>query len=257
MIKAKFLLILFCITLLSHLEVNAKNKSKLDIVFIGNSITYGGGLEKPLEEAPPVIVSELLRKRKTIDSVNFSNQGRSGFTTVNYLPGGVTLKKVIAATLKLHQDSTRQLIFSLSLGTNDSAEEGPEGSPVQPSDYHQNLKAITDQLLATFPGCKVIYQQPIWYSPNTYNGSRYMAEGLSRLQQYFPELRMLVKEYKKTQPKRVYMGDTKAYKYFKINYLSYLLPENGKKGTFYLHPNKKGASVLANFWAEAIHKTLR
>jgi hypothetical protein len=84
-----------------------------------------------------------------------------------------------------------------------------------------------------------------------------MAEGLSRLQQYFPELRMLVKEYKKTQPKRVYMGDTKAYKYFKINYLSYLLPENGKKGTFYLHPNKKGASVLANFWAEAIHKTLR
>lgn len=257
MIKSKFLFALICITLILQQTINAKNKFKLDIVFIGNSITYGAGLENRVLEAPPAVACEVLRKDKAVESVHFINQGRSGFTTVDYLPSGETLEEVIVKTRKLHQDSTRQLIFSLSLGTNDSAEEGPTGSPVQPTDYHRNLKAISDQLLNTFPGSRVIYQQPIWYSPNTYNSARYMAEGLNRLQQYFPELRMLVKEYIKTHPKQVYMGDTKAFDYFKTNFLTDLLPENGRKGTFYLHPNAKGATALGRYWAEAIYKTLR
>lgn len=157
----------------SRLTMNARPIEKnrdFDIVFIGNSITQGGQFKKPLEEAPPATASEYLRKKPGVGSVEFINQGRSGYTTVDFLPSTEgALAKVIAAARQLHKDSQRLLVFSVSLGTNDSAEKGPNGSPVNPDSYQKNLKSIADQLLADFPECKIIFQQPIWYSPNTYN----------------------------------------------------------------------------------------
>jgi hypothetical protein len=137
-----------------------------------------------------------------------------------------------------------------------SITQGPKGSPLWPEEYHFNLKAITDKLLSEFPGCKVIYQQPIWYSPNTYNRSRYLKAGLERLQSYFPELKSLVAEYSITNPCKVFTGDTKAFDYFKENYLTDLIPESGNAGTFYLHPNKKGAESLGRFWGDGIYQAL-
>lgn len=257
-----FFYFIFIMTVFSQLEVNARvpeKKIDLDIVFIGNSITYGARLGNPRQEAPPVVASEYLRQQHGVGEVVFLNQGRSGYTTVDYLPSaGKTFAEVISATGKLHKPGHGLLIFSVSLGTNDSAMEGPNGSPVHPKTYNQNLQSIIDQLLTNFPDSKIVLQQPIWYSPNTYNSSKYLAEGLSRLQRYFPELESLVTHYSKSNPGHVIMGDRKGFSYFKKNYFTDLDPESGNQGIFYLHPNKKGAEVLGNFWGKAIyHRLLR
>ena len=241
----------------SGLKINgqvSEKKINLDIVYIGNSITQGVQLPIPKEDAPPATASEYLRHKSGISGIEFSNQGRSGYTTIDFLPATVkAFPKVLDAAHQLHNDNQRILIFSISLGTNDSAEEGPNGSPVDPKTYHANMKTIADKLIAEFPGCKIVFQQPIWYSPTTYNHSRYLAGGLARLQSYFPELQELVKEYSKSNPGQVFMGDVRAFEYFKNNYLSDLIPETGNAGTFYLHPNKKGAAELGKFWGEAIY----
>ena len=251
----------FCLITLLQLTTTAKNpndkKLDLDIVFIGNSITYGANLENPKQDAPPVIASEILRKKTGINSVQFSNQGRSGFTTVNYLPDSPTFAEVIQATKLLHTNLEHSLIFSIKLGTNDSAISGPKGAPVSKEDYRKNMKAIIDELLRQFPDAKVVIEQPIWYSTNTYNRSKYLAEGLARLQSYFPELESLVKSYSATNKNQVFMGDQKGFNYFRKNYLTDLVAEKGQQGTFYLHPNPKGAAQLASFWAEAIYKILK
>jgi len=234
-----------------------EKKHDIDIVYIGNSITQGAQLVNPHDEAPPAIASKYLAMQRGVGKVDFINRGRSGYTTVDFLPASSgALAQVTDATRVLHMDSQRLLVFSISLGTNDSAEKGPNGSPVDPVAYQQNMKSIADKLLSDFPGCKIFFQQPIWYSPNTYNGSRYMEEGLARLQKYFPELKSLVAKYSQTNPGQVFMGDLKGFSYFRKNHLTDLIPESGNAGTFYLHPNKKGADVLGKLWGEAIYKNL-
>jgi lysophospholipase L1-like esterase len=229
----------------------------LDIVYIGNSITQGVQLGDPAEEAPPAFATKHLATLDGIESARFLNRGKSGYTTVNFLPtSDGELSKAISAAKEFHTDPGRILIFSIMLGTNDSAEEGPRGSPLYPEEYHFNIKAITDKLLAEFPGCKIVYQQPVWYSTNTYNRSRYLKAGLERLQSYFPELRSLVEEYSANFPGQVLMGDSKAFDYFRENYLTDLIPEQGNAGTFYLHPNKKGAEALGRFWGDGIYEAI-
>jgi hypothetical protein len=48
------------------------------------------------------------------------------------------------------------------------------------------------------------------------------------------------------------MGDTDGFDYFKTHYKNELFPEKGNAGTFYLHPNRKGASALGELWGKAI-----
>ncbi|NMC38903.1 MAG: lipolytic protein G-D-S-L family [Bacteroidales bacterium] len=253
--RSLFLIILAYIPFIcSDGQINSRH---LDIVFIGNSITQGDKPGDPAEESPPVYATKYIRTLKGVESARFLNRGRSGYTTVDFLPTPEgELSKVISAVKDFHTDISHQLVFSISLGTNDSAEEGPRGSPLYPEEYHFNLKAITDRLLTAFPGCKVVYQQPIWYSPNTYNFSRYLKAGLERLQTYFPELKALVTDYSLTNPGQVYLGDTRAFAYFRENHLTDLIPEEGNAGTFYLHPNKKGTEALGKFWGEGLYEAL-
>ena len=252
--------LIFLISIAFTFEIKAQEPVKkpgLDIVFIGNSITEGALLEKPQTEAPPVIACEDLRKRTGVGEVNFINRGKSGYTTVDFLPSkGGTFENVLTATVQLHKNPKHLLIFSISLGTNDSAEKGPNGSPVSPTDYHKNMDSIINQLIGNFPDCKIILQQPIWYSPNTYNSAEYMEKGLARLQSYFPELQSIVRVYSKRKPHQVFLGNQKGFEYFKETHLKYLVPETGKQGTFYLHPNKEGAIILGKFWADSIYDQL-
>jgi hypothetical protein len=140
------------------------------------------------------------------------------------------------------------------LGTNDSAIEGPLGSPVSSRDYGKNMKVIIDRLLEDYPDSKIIIHHPIWYSSNTYNRSKYLQEGLTRLQTYFPVIDALVKNYSKTNPGQVFTGDKLAFSYFKEHHLTHMEHENGQQGIFYLHPNKKGSNELGRFWGKAISK---
>jgi len=213
-------------------------------------------LADPDKEAPPAVATAWLCKQKGIGKVEFSNQGVSGFTTVDFLPSTNTVfpRADKAASALNSKDAT--LILFIMLGTNDSAVTGPNGSPVSPEKYHDNLKTIIDRLLKHFPNSKFVIQKPIWYSPNTYNGSMYLQEGLSRLQSYFPQIDQLVSEYKKANPGHVFTTDSKAFDYFSKHYLTDLIPEQGHEGIFYLHPNSKGAVTLGQFWGEAIYKVI-
>ncbi|MES1215663.1 MAG: GDSL-type esterase/lipase family protein [Bacteroidota bacterium] len=225
-------------------------KKTLNIVFIGDSITEGDGAG-----APPVHAVNYLQGQQAIEKINFSNQGHSGFTTVNFLPsGGDTFKQVEHAADSLIKLNNGILVFSVMLGTNDSAIDGPLGSPVSPADYRKNIMAIADRLLNDYPGCKIILHHATWYSPNTYNSSRYLAEGLQRLQSYFPEINTIIKTYNHSHPQQVFAGDIAAFDFFQKNHLAYLIPENGQQGVFYLHPNKDGAKILGDFWGTAILK---
>ena len=241
-------LLFFC-----FLSLHTFAQTKLSIVFIGNSITQGKGGEKGFP--PPTHAVNFLKEQKGIEDVSFANVGRSGSTTVDWLPetGKLFLLATKAAdSLYLLKD--HQLIFSIKLGTNDSAIEGPNGAPVSKEGYKKNMQTIVSELLNKYPGSKVVIHHPIWYSTNTYNRSKYLAEGLERLQSYIPELDAMISEYKKTEPGRVFKGDTKAFKYFKKHHLKYFKPENGQQGVFYLHPNEEGVAVLGKYWGKAIGK---
>lgn len=240
------------------LFVKNKNEQKknLNIVFIGDSITEGDGPDKP-DDSAPLHAINFLKKQPALGTIAFSNQGHSGFTTVDFLPSrGSTLSDAEKAADSLQKINTGTLIFSIMLGTNDSAEEGPLGSPVSPANYHKNLMTIMDKLLNDFPGCRIILHHATWYSPTTYNGSRYLTAGLKRLQSYFPEISTIVKTYKQSHPGQVFTGDTKAFDFFKVNHKSHCIHEQGQRGIFYLHPNSKGAKALGNFWGKAIYQTL-
>jgi lysophospholipase L1-like esterase len=241
--------------LISNFHLFAQTQ-KLNIIYIGDSITQGAMLNDPSTEAPPAIASAYLRTKEDIGRVEFSNQGISGFTTVDFLPSVNTVFNKAEQAAGSFAGKHSALIFSIMLGTNDSAGEGPHGSPVSAENYHDNLKAIIDRLLFDFPNCKVILQFPLWYSPNTYNSSRYLQEGLTRLQTYFPQIDKLITEYAKSHPKQVFAADKNGFYYFRKNYLTDLKPEQGRQGIFYLHPNKKGAEVLGNLWGRSIYKMI-
>jgi len=249
-------LIIFALLLLAGNTLFAQ-KRDLNIVFIGNSITYGAGLADPSTEAPPVIAAAYLRQQSNIGTVDFANQGHSGYTTVDFLPSTGGVFKDVEKSARAFTNTQSLLIFSIKLGTNDSAIEGPRGAPVFPEIYYQNLKAIADSLLKEFPTCIVIFQHPVWYSPNTYNGAKYLQEGLDRLQNYLPQIDQLVADYAATYPKRVFVGDTKAFDYFKKHSTTDFQAEQGHQGIFYLHPNKQGAVALGNFWGDAIGKVVK
>ncbi|SOD11767.1 GDSL-type esterase/lipase family protein [Pedobacter xixiisoli] len=250
-------LLIYTFLILGALSGYAQQQKKdLNIVFIGNSITYGGGLADRAKDAPTNETCAWLRLQAGVGNVEFSNQGVSGHTSVDVLPKTNTDFPTVLKAARSFANTDALLIFSIKLGTNDSAVKGPKGAPVSNKDYYNNLKVITDSLLSAFPKSKIIYQQPIWYSPNTHNRSTYMQEGLDRLQTYGPELRKLVKYYKKANPGSVYLGDIKAFRFFKKHHEQYLAPEQGTHGTFYLHPNKEGAHILGDFWAKAIYKAL-
>ncbi|MDR3627518.1 MAG: GDSL-type esterase/lipase family protein [Ignavibacteriaceae bacterium] len=251
----KKIIIISSFFLFSLCSFSSNKKQNLNIVFIGDSITYGANLSHPETDAPPVLTCTYLEKQPGIGKVQFSNQGVCGFTTVDFLPfTGTIFKNVEEAANTFYKDKDATLIFSIMLGTNDSAVKGTNGCPVSAEDYRQNMTVIINKLLQDYPGCKIIINHPVWYSPNTYNGAEYMQEGLTRLQSYFPEISTLVKPYAVSFPHRVFEGDTKAFRYFKKNHLAYLGPESGQRGTFYLHPNEEGAAKLADFWAKAIYR---
>lgn len=256
--KRVFLMSLLCLSFSLTVCAGTRDTRWLNIVYIGNSITQGVLINEPIRNAPPVKASVYLRKQPGIGEVKYSNQGVSGNTTVDFLPETNTFfLKVKDAAGRLSENTWATLIFSIMLGTNDSAIKGPNGSPVSAEQYYQNMKAITDELLKLYPDCKVIIHRPVWYSPNTYNTSMYLKEGLERLESYFPQIDSLVAYYKTGYPGQVFLGDTEAFGYFKENYQTEFIPEDGNAGIFYLHPNELGAAHLGEYWGKAIYKVIQ
>lgn len=235
--------------------LGATAQGKTGVVFVGNSITQGALLDDPQNDAPPAKAAALL-SAKLGETVVFRNCGVSGATTVDFLPAADRLfAKVITAADELSAEGCT-LLFSISLGTNDSACNGPLGAPVIPAQYYTNLKVITDELLARYPDSRVVVQYPIWYSPTTYNGAMYLKPGLERLQSYHSEIERLTGSYAASHPGRVFAGSPDGFDLFRENYADYFTEEQGRAGVFYLHPNKEGASRLAGIWCDGLLKAL-
>lgn len=247
------LILLFVLT-----SFSGKKEQKINIVFIGDSITEGGALANPKTEATPIYVAELLRNRKDISAVNFNNKGFSGHTTVDFLPkNNIDFPKVVQAADVFAQDKTAVLVFSIMLGTNDSAMFGPNGAPVQAAQYKDNLNVLINTLMEKYPTARFVIQYPLWYSPNTHNNAGYMQEGLDRLSSYFSQIEALSAEYKLSHPNTVYLGDKGVFGFFQKNHKEMLKPEEGKHGIFYLHPNAEGSKALAGFWVKGILKAMK
>ena len=233
------------------------SKGKVNIVFIGNSITYGAEINHNTE-APPVRVSEQLTAEGY--EVNFRNCGVSGSTTVDWLPerNSRIFQWMVAAADELAQKEGA-LVFTMMLGINDSAIDCCTGAPVAPADYNANVRKIVDYILNRYPTSRVIVNYPLWYHPHTYNATRYLHQGLERLQTYLPEIDALCKEYKKATPQRVFQGSRKTFRAFE-NRTDLFVAEDSSLGNgvkFYLHPNPQGAIILAHFWAESIKQVLK
>ncbi len=223
-----------------------------NLIFIGNSITEGALHADKSKTAPPVAAAEYVG-RMTSGDVNFRNCGRSGATTVDFLPGrDADFARVERAIRELRDISYEPIVFSIMLGTNDSASRGPVGAPVSNEDYERNLTAIMTRIRELCPEAIFVLQRPIWYSANTYNGAMYLVEGQKRLVGYANVLIGMAEKYDD-----VYMGDLKGYDYFRDHHQKYLFAENGNAGVFYLHPNEKGARKLGKRWARAIVDALR
>lgn len=238
------------ITLISSLMVLvALSDEPINIVFIGNSITYGANLSDPTNTAPPVKTAKLVAQ-KTGRKVNYKNCGLSGSTTLNWLPGTSLYSRAESAAQEFQKEGGL-LFFSMMLGTNDSAESGCTGSPVSPEDYMKNLKVIIQTLMAKFPEARFIVNYPLWYSPNTHNGAVYKEKGLARLQTYYPKITELVEIFQKSPKKQVWAGNIGVFEFFE-NQTGYFVAENGNSGVFYLHPNTTGGTKLAQFWTNSI-----
>ncbi len=250
--------------LLSFFVLEAQNRN-YNIVFIGNSITYGALLNNREFTAPPALCAKWL-EQQGVGKVYFHNCGRSGRTTYHFLPdindvipaGDKTFFPDVieksAQIVESHPEA--QLIFSIMIGTNDSAER-PKNHRTDPANYAKNIITIIDSLLSRWPDAHVILQRPIYYYPEirTKAGSILNSESLDYLNAYFKQFDWIIKQ---TPKGHVHVGDTKAYNYFKKHCNTDLVKEIGGDGKpFWLHPNEQGAQTLGFFWGKAIRKVIK
>ena len=227
-------------------------KQICNLVFIGNSITEGALHADKTKTAPPVIAASEVGKALSCN-VNFRNCGRSGATTVDFRPDRDTdFKRVRRAISDIQALSYEPIIFSIMLGTNDSANFGPNGAPVSNEDYKRNLLDMISEIRSLCDNAIFVLQQPIWYSPNTHNASQYLVAGQKRMVGYTNVLIELAAENSD-----IYLGDCDAFDFFSNKHEKYMFAENGRAGVFYLHPNEQGAKKLASYWATAIVRTIK
>lgn len=220
-------------------------KATINLLFIGNSITAGATLSSASTQAPPILCRKLIADATGV-TTNVYNGGHSGITTWGYLPGRDDFEKLVKAAKNYQQNNGGLIYISIMLGTNDSACTTTEGAPVSTDTYRANMKKIIDKIIEEVPGCKILLNYPIWYSPSTYNSAKYLQEGLDRLHSYYPILDDIVEEYD-----QVFAGNRGVWEYFENN-TELFTRENGHSGYFYLHPNLTGANRLAEIWANSL-----
>ena len=243
------LFVLFLVRLLTGPTDASAQQEHINLVFIGNSITYGATLPSPATQAPPVVCRQLIYEATEV-TTHVHNGGHSGITTFGFLPGRRDFSQCCDAATSMLEDHGGHLYFSIMLGTNDSAISGTEGAPVSTDTYRENMTRIIEELLARFPTCKILVNYPIWYSPNTHNSSRYLEAGMNRLHSYYPVIDELAIAHD-----RVFPGNRLVWECFEDN-KALFTAEAGNSGTFFLHPNELGARRLAEIWARSLCQLL-
>lgn len=232
-----------------------------NIVFIGNSITYGALHEQRELTAPPAQCARWLSQREGIDTIYFRNCGRSGRTSYHFLPnpkdvipaGDKTFfGDVVAETRELVKaHPSLPLVFSIKLGTNDAVER-KHNAHTEPEAYVRNLTIIIDSLLCLWPDAHVVLNRPIYNTSDyvTKNGSVASKKSLKMMNAYFEQFSKVVANCKSGH---VHIGDAEAYEYFRKHYKTDVFEEKDARGkSYWLHPNELGARKLAEYWGKAI-----
>lgn len=253
--------LLFILTITAAYLLPAFSQQSFNMVFIGNSITYGALHQQRELTAPPSQCARWLSAQEGIDSVYFRNCGRNGRTTYHFLPrledvipqGDKTqFADVVANTTALVSEHPGlPLLFSIMLGTNDTVER-PCNSHTSPADYANNLCTLIDTLLALWPDAHVVLHKPIWYTPDyvTKGGSVASKKSLKLLGKYEKQLPKVVTRCKHGH---VHIGDREAYAWFEKNWKTDINEEHDSRGrSYWLHPNEQGAQRLAEFWGRAL-----
>lgn len=234
------------VTALTALCIYASDTEPINLVFIGNSITYGANLSDPATQAPPVKTARMVREQTGRD-VYFRNCGLSGSATPGWMPGQTLFTNADNAANDLQKAHPGTLFFSMMLGTNDTH----QGYKTSPETYYENMKTIIEELITRHPEAHIIVNYPTWYSPNTHNGAVYLQEGLDRLKTYMPMITKLCELFQKSERPQVWPGDPTVFSFFE-DQKQYFVAENGNSGVFYLHPNTTGGTKLAEFWTKSI-----
>lgn len=232
-----------------------------NVVFIGNSITYGALHQQRELTAPPVQCARWLSRQPGLDTVYFANCGHSGKTTYHFLPNQADVvpagdktyfADVVAQTRRLVAvHPALPLVFSIMLGTNDTVER-PKNKHTTPDDYARNLTTLIDSLLKLWPEAHVVLHKPIWYTPDyvTKGGSVASKNSLKLLDSYY---RMFPQVVSNCKPGHVHIGDSDAYAYFEQHWQTDINEEKDSRGrSYWLHPNEQGAAQLAEFWGKAL-----
>ena len=253
------------IALLVALTAQAQQRS-YNLVFIGNSITYGALHQQRELTAPPVQCGLWLSEQLGIDTVYVANCGRSGKTTYHFLPNKADVVpagdstyfpdvvKSTRALVKAHPGLP--LVFSIMLGTNDSVER-KHNSHTTPDNYVCNLCAIIDSLHTLWPDAHVVLNKPIWYTPDyvTKNGSVASKKSLKLLDTYYNCFSQVVA---RSKTGHVHIGDSEAYGYFRQYYQTDVFEEKDARGkSYWLHLNEQGAKRLAEYWGKALLPVIR
>ena len=240
----------FLCVLLLLLSKPVQSQEVINLLFIGNSITYGDQLSDPATQAPPIICRALVEEATGL-TTNVYNGGHCGITTWGYLPGREDFTQLVNKALEFRTQNNGRIYICIMLGTNDSACTATEGAPVSNNTYGNNMRTIINTLNSSIPGCKILLNYPLWYSSTTYNGAMYLQEGQDRLHGYYPILDTIVSEYE-----NVYPGRRDVWEFFKNNQ-NLFTNEMGNAGCFYLHPNADGARVLGGIWANSLLEIMR
>ena len=231
----------------------ATAQQEYNIVFIGNSITYGATHKTPQKTNPTVSCVKFLKEQGL--TVHSKNMGKSGKTSRDFLPGRKgywpATKKAAAELAEAYPQA--QMVFSIMLGTNDAAIRTKK-SCWKSDIFRNSMTLLIDSLQAIYPQAVFVLQQDPYFSPNVEKESgTKMDEGcLKQLRDYWTVDQQLAKE----RP-NVFLGSDQIYTFFEQNHQEMMTPEEGLQGTFYLHPNAKGAAELGVLWGKAFIEVLK
>lgn len=245
--KKIFLKFLFLLAVLMVSKAALAQK-EFNIVFIGNSITYGATHKAPQKTNPTVSCVKYLREQGLI--VHSKNMGKSGKTSRDFLPGCKgywgSVKKAAAELQTANPEA--QMVFSIMLGTNDAAIR-PKKSCWTEDIYQKSITLIVDSLQDLYPQAIFVLHQDPYFSTNIEkeSGTKMDADCLKQLQKYWDVDKALAKERK-----NVVLGSDEVYAYFEKNHKEMMTPEESLQGTYYLHPNQQGSVELGILWGKAL-----
>ena len=198
----------------------------LGVGFIGDSITAGTTITTP--PTTPCATSLSIGAVTT----TATNQGHSGATTVDWLPGA---SSGYLAAAKTAFSSAGVRLVHIMLGTNDSKTQpnGTGTSATTHAQYRANLLSICDDLIASG------YLVSVSYPPflNT-TASPFDASSPGLVASYCTAIDQLIDN------KSIFRGDAQGYAYFQAN--TSALQGDG------VHPTQAGSDHLAQLWATAL-----